>query len=104
MRSLGETLAKVPTGAEYHDRSRDVTLSRSDAVDDGRSLDMTALFARHDSDCYELYSRHSNEQLVRMLKMVGYDVGFCRGEGSYLYDRNGTRYLDLLSGFGVFAI
>jgi ornithine--oxo-acid transaminase len=65
---------------------------------------MTALFARHDSDCYELYSRHSNEQLVRMLKMVGYDVGFCRGEGSYLYDRNGTRYLDLLSGFGVFAI
>jgi ornithine--oxo-acid transaminase len=65
---------------------------------------MTALFACHDSDCYELYSRHSNEQLVRMLKIVGYDVGFCRGEGSYLYDRNGTRYLDLLSGFGVFAI
>lgn len=65
---------------------------------------MTALFARHDSDYQELYKRHSNEQLVRMLKMIGYDVGFCHGEGPYLYDRNGVRYLDLLSGFGVFAI
>ena len=67
-------------------------------------LDMRALFARHESDCYELYGRYSNEQLVRIFKMVGYDVGFCRGEGQYLYDRNGSRYLDLLSGFGVFAI
>jgi ornithine--oxo-acid transaminase len=45
-----------------------------------------------------------NEQMVRVLKAVGYDIGFCRGEGQYLYDRQGTRYLDLLSGFGVFAI
>ena len=67
-------------------------------------LDMGALFARHASDCYELYGRHGNEQLVRMLKVAGYDVGFCRGEGPYLYDHNGTKYLDLLSGFGVFAI
>ena len=44
-------------------------------------LDMGALFARHASDCYELYGRHGNEQLVRMLKVAGYDVGFCRGEG-----------------------
>jgi ornithine--oxo-acid transaminase len=66
--------------------------------------DMAALFARHASDGYELYRRHANEQMVRMLKLVGYDVGFCRGEGQYLYDRDGTRYLDLLSGFGVFAI
>jgi len=68
------------------------------------SLDMSALFARHADDCHELYSRYGNEQLVRMLKLVGYDVGFCRGEGQYLFDRNGTKYLDLLSGFGVFAI
>jgi len=67
-------------------------------------VDMGALFARHARDCYELYGRHGNEQLVRMLKVAGYDVGFCRGEGPYLYDHNGTKYLDLLSGFGVFAI
>jgi len=79
-------------------------MSPSDAAEIDRSPDMAALFARHDSDYQNLYSRYSNEQLVRMLKMIGYDVGFCRGEGPYLYDRNGVRYLDLLSGFGVFAI
>lgn len=79
-------------------------MSASDAVSDNFGQDMTALFARHDKDYQELYSRHSNEQLVRMLKMIGYDVAFYRGEGPYLYDRDGARYLDLLSGFGVFAI
>ena len=69
-----------------------------------RGLDITALYAQHDSDGYELSARHSNHQLVRMLKAVGFDVGFCRGEGQYLYDGKGARYLDLLSGFGVFAI
>jgi ornithine--oxo-acid transaminase len=82
----------------------DVTSLPTGTAGNAQSLDMTALFARHGSDCYELYGRHGNEQLVRMLKTIGFDVGFCRGEGQYLFDRNGTRYLDLLSGFGVFAI
>src|SRR5262245_66531034 len=51
-----------------------------------------------------MHARYLNEQMVRVLKAIGYDVGFCRGEGQYLYDRKGIRYLDLLSGFGVFAI
>jgi len=48
--------------------------------------------------------RYLNEQLVRVLKTIGYDVGFVGGSGQYLFDRQGARYLDLLSGFGVFAI
>ena len=51
-----------------------------------------------------MHSRHLNEQMVRVLRTIGYDVGFCQGQGQYLYDRAGSRYLDLLSGFGVFAI
>lgn len=51
-----------------------------------------------------MHARHLNEQLVRVLKTIGYDVGFQRGVGQYLYDRDGAQYLDLLSGFGVFAI
>jgi ornithine--oxo-acid transaminase len=39
-----------------------------------------------------------------VLKTIGYDVGFQKGQGQYLFDRDGARYLDLLSGFGVFAI
>lgn len=51
-----------------------------------------------------MHARHLNEQLVRVLKTIGFDVGFKRGKGQYLYDRKDQRYLDLLSGFGVFAI
>ncbi|MGZ5866250.1 MAG: aspartate aminotransferase family protein [Xanthobacteraceae bacterium] len=66
--------------------------------------DMVELFARREHDRNALHLRYLNEQMVRMLKTIGYDAGFCSGEGQYLYDRAGKRYLDLLSGFGVFGI
>jgi ornithine--oxo-acid transaminase len=66
--------------------------------------DIAELFAQRERDRYTLHARHLDEQMVKMLNIIGYDVGFCRGQGQYLYDREGARYLDLLSGFGVFAI
>jgi ornithine--oxo-acid transaminase len=66
--------------------------------------DIAAMFADREADRYDLHSRYLNEQMVRMLRTIGYDVDYCRGVGQYLYDRSGTRYLDLLSGFGVFSI
>ena len=66
--------------------------------------DMAKLFALGEPDHYAVHRRHLNEQMVRVLKAIGCDVGFCRGKGQYLYDRDGNRYLDLLSGFGVFAV
>jgi ornithine--oxo-acid transaminase len=66
--------------------------------------DMVALFAAREIDRFAMHSHHLNEQMVRVLRTIGYDVGFTRGVGQYLYDRAGARYLDLLSGFGVFAI
>jgi len=39
-----------------------------------------------------------------MLRTIGFDKGFVRGEGCYLYDAEGDRYLDLLTGWGVFAL
>jgi len=81
-----------------------MTPRSADTATNGSGLDMAALFTRHADDRGALYARYGNTQLVRMLNTLGYDVGFCRGEGPYLYDRDGTRYLDLLSGFGVFAI
>jgi ornithine--oxo-acid transaminase len=45
-----------------------------------------------------------NEHMVRVLRTIGYDVGFVRGQGQYLWDREGAKYLDLLSGWGVFAV
>jgi ornithine--oxo-acid transaminase len=66
--------------------------------------DIAKLFADREADRYALHNRYLNEQMVRVLRTIGYDVGFCKGQGQYLYDREGSRYLDLLSGFGVFAI
>ena len=34
----------------------------------------------------------------------GFDRAYQRGKGQYLYDREGLKYLDLLSGWGVFAL
>jgi ornithine--oxo-acid transaminase len=68
------------------------------------SLDIASLFADREAERFAMHTRHLNEQMVRVLKTIGYDVGFCKGRGQYLYDRNGAEYLDLLSGFGVFAL
>jgi hypothetical protein len=68
------------------------------------NLDVSEMFVDRQSQRSSMHARHLNEQLVRVLKTIGYDVGFQKGQGQYLYDRDGVRYLDLLSGFGVFAI
>jgi ornithine--oxo-acid transaminase len=68
------------------------------------NLDVSEMFVQREAQRSSMHARHLNEQLVRVLKTIGYDVGFQRGTGQYLFDRNGDRYLDLLSGFGVFAL
>ena len=39
-----------------------------------------------------------------MLRTIGFDKQYVRGEGCYLFDRFGDRYLDMLTGWGVFAL
>lgn len=68
------------------------------------NLDVSEMFVERQAQRSAMHTRHLNEQLVRVLKTIGYDVGFQSGRGQYLFDREGARYLDLLSGFGVFAI
>src|SRR5256885_7536783 len=68
------------------------------------NLDVSEMFVERQAQRSSMHARHLNEQLVRVLKTIGYDVGFQKGQGQYLYDRDGVLYLDLLSGFGVFAI
>src|SRR5215208_661195 len=68
------------------------------------NLDVSEMFVGRQAQRSSMHARHLNEQLVRVLKTIGYDVGFQKGQGQYLFDREGVRYLDLLSGFGVFAI
>jgi 4-aminobutyrate aminotransferase-like enzyme len=51
-----------------------------------------------------LYARHSNPRFVEILKVLGFNREWARAEGAYLYDRDGTKFLDWLGGFGMFNV
>ncbi len=68
------------------------------------TFSIAELFAQHSTDKFDLHEQYLNNQMVRVLKTIGYDRHYKRAVGQYLYDQEGTEYLDLLSGFGVFAI
>jgi ornithine--oxo-acid transaminase len=53
---------------------------------------------------YELYARTINPQFVRVLRTIGFDRVWARTEGPYLYDSDGSRFLDMLGGFGMFNV
>ncbi|MBE9156373.1 aspartate aminotransferase family protein [Nodosilinea sp. LEGE 06152] len=60
--------------------------------------------AERQRDNFSLHSQYLNPQMVNVLKTIGFDRHYVRAEGPYLFDDQGDRYLDLLSGFGVFAL
>ena len=67
--------------------------------------DIPALFAEREADRYaHAYPPSQRADGPGAARPSATMSAFCRGSGQYLYDREGTRYLDLLSGFGVFAI
>jgi acetylornithine/succinyldiaminopimelate/putrescine aminotransferase len=55
-------------------------------------------------DAHELHGRTINPLFVRILRILGFDRDWVRGEGAYLYDREGARYLDMLGGFGMYNV
>ena len=67
-------------------------------------LDIAGLFAAREQERYALNAHHANAMMVRMLRAIGFDVGFTAGRGAHLFDAAGEPYLDLLSGWGVFGI
>jgi acetylornithine/succinyldiaminopimelate/putrescine aminotransferase len=68
------------------------------------SFDLSALLEQRRGENFQLHAKYLNPQLTKVVKTLGFDRFYERGEGCYLYDNHGTRYLDLLSGFGVFAL
>ncbi len=68
------------------------------------AFDLEALMAQRRGENFELHGRYVNPQLAGVLKTLGMDRFYERGEGCYLFDDEGRRFLDLLSGFGVFAL
>jgi len=81
-----------------------LVIHRPELGGDADHFDLARMLAAREADRYDLYGRHLNEMMVRVLQTIGFDVGFRSGRGQYLFDRKGDRYLDLLSGWGVFAV
>lgn len=55
------------------------------------------------ADVVAKYTAYVNPHLAKLLSFAGFGVEM-RGEGCYIYDHAGTRYLDCLGGYGVFTL
>ncbi len=68
------------------------------------SLNLRTIVEDHQGQQLSLLSKYINPQMAKVLKMIGFDPVYVQGRGTHLWDRLGNDYLDMLSGFGVFAI
>ena len=67
-------------------------------------LDVRSLLENAGDGDLDLWARTINPQFVRVLRTIGFDRPWARAEGAYLYDTSGTRYLDMLGGFGMYNV
>src|SRR5262245_44568909 len=58
----------------------------------------------YEGRAYDLHHDHVNPVFVKMLRTIGFDKGYVKGQGCYLWDADGNKYLDLLTGWGVQAL
>jgi ornithine--oxo-acid transaminase len=68
------------------------------------TFDLRRLLEERQGQEYELHARTVNPQFVRMLRTIGFDRHWARAEGQYLFDADGSRYLDMLGGFGMYNV
>ena len=67
-------------------------------------FDLPALLAQRAGQGYELQDQYLKPNLSRMLRVIGFDKVYEKAEGGYLWDADGNRYADFLTGFGVFGM
>lgn len=65
-------------------------------------IDIISLFRDGLAESYNLYERYINFQYRRYLTLAGFEKKYCKAQGQYLYDGDGNRYTDFLSGYNVF--
>ncbi len=68
------------------------------------AFDVAKVLADRHGENFKLHGELMNPQLARVLRTLGFERFYVRGEGCYLYDDRSDRYLDFLSGFGVYAL
>ncbi len=68
------------------------------------TFDIKQVVAARLGENYSLHEQYVNPTFVKVLRTIGFDRVYAKAKGAYLWDKEGNRYLDMLSGFGVFAI
>jgi acetylornithine/succinyldiaminopimelate/putrescine aminotransferase len=66
-------------------------------------FNLEALLKDHHHELMDLHEKHINPAVVAVLKTIGFDQNYVRGQGAYLWDDQGRRYIDCLGGYAVFA-
>ncbi|RME76290.1 MAG: aspartate aminotransferase family protein [Planctomycetota bacterium] len=67
-------------------------------------FDLNQLVQKYEGKNFELHRRYMNPQMPAVLHTLGFDKCYKGVEGAWIGDLEGNRYLDLLSGYGVFNI
>jgi acetylornithine/succinyldiaminopimelate/putrescine aminotransferase len=67
-------------------------------------FDIRALIEQRLRDGEALHAQHVNAQVPRMLGAIGFTRVLTSASGAWYDDADGNRYLDFLSGFGVYAV
>ena len=65
------------------------------------SFDLQALINSRNGENVALQRENINPQFARVLRLIGFDKVYVRGLGQYLYDEEGSEYLDMLGGYAV---
>jgi len=68
------------------------------------TFSLARLIDGRSEDQYPLHMQYINPSMARVQGIIGFDRIYARGEGAYLWDAEGNRYLDLLSGYSVFNL
>lgn len=68
------------------------------------TFDLKNIYQTRSNENLSLHEKYINPQMAKVLKTIGFDRTFVSAEGPYLTDSTGIRYVDFLSGYGVFAM
>ena len=68
------------------------------------TFDLQSILDAYGPDAGRDYAAHLNPRFHDLLRLVGFDRRFVRGEGPYLWDEQGSRYLDAIGGFACLSL
>jgi ornithine--oxo-acid transaminase len=68
------------------------------------TFSLAQLIEERQADQYDLHMKYISPHMARVQQIIGFDKIYTRGEGAYLWDAEGTRYLDLIAGYSVFNL